>query len=352
MADLDMRKALGLLDDAMAGRVDENQLATALVDFGADEELMSMLGIGAGMKNAGVGDWIFDKCRNNPALLVASLALLISAGRLHGYAVKPGDTLWGIAKASNCKVEEIRKLNPQISGDTIHPGDKVVVPSEIKDAGSSGRQYQVVKGDTLWGIAKKFGTDVDSLAKLNPQIKDIGKLSIGDKLNVPGKAKTDGGQAVQTRTDPDTDFVARVIYAEAGNSVDEMEMIAHLIVNRMKSGMFPSSAKAVVSQKGQFSCTSGSDGNTKWKNYSRNRDDMARKAYELAEQVVKGDASGMKGGDDALFYCTKSLAEKGVGKGDDGLAKEYGHPKGWGSYSVFTPVETSANHVFYKCEKS
>lgn len=44
--------------------------------------------------------------------------------------------------------------------------------------------YTVKKGDTLSGIASKHKTSVANLMKLNSQIKDADKISIGDKVRI------------------------------------------------------------------------------------------------------------------------------------------------------------------------
>jgi len=51
---------------------------------------------------------------------------------------------------------------------------------------AGGKTYEVRSGDTLLGIAKKHGTTVDELARLN-NIKDKNSISPGQKLLLPGK---------------------------------------------------------------------------------------------------------------------------------------------------------------------
>ena len=48
---------------------------------------------------------------------------------------------------------------------------------------SAQKSHTVVKGDTPYNIAKKYGLTVDELLKLNPKVKD-GKLALGDILTV------------------------------------------------------------------------------------------------------------------------------------------------------------------------
>lgn len=48
--------------------------------------------------------------------------------------------------------------------------------------GKKTSEYTVVSGDTLGGLAKKWGTTVDELMKLNPDIKDRDKIYPGDTI--------------------------------------------------------------------------------------------------------------------------------------------------------------------------
>ena len=60
------------------------------------------------------------------------------------------------------------------------------------DSGSAAGQpaqtipvyYQVVKGDTLWSIAMRYGMALSDLIALNPQIKNPNLIHIGDEVRV------------------------------------------------------------------------------------------------------------------------------------------------------------------------
>lgn len=64
----------------------------------------------------------------------------------------------------------------------------------------SNNVYVVQKGDTLWGISRKFGMSVDELKKLNGLKSDI--IYVGQKLKVKKATKTESKPA----TKPETDF--------------------------------------------------------------------------------------------------------------------------------------------------
>lgn len=80
------------------------------------------------------------------------------------YVVKSGDTLWGIANAYGLSLARLLQLNPQIGNpNLIFPGQVVHV---------SGNQpathtYVVASGDTLSGIAAKYGTSWQAIYAKN-----------------------------------------------------------------------------------------------------------------------------------------------------------------------------------------
>ena len=93
------------------------------------------------------------------------------------YAVK-GDTLRKIAAKFGTTVDALLKLNPQITNpNVIYVGQAIKVPS-------TASTYVVQRGDTLRIIANKFGTTVDALLALNPNIKNANLIYAGQVINV------------------------------------------------------------------------------------------------------------------------------------------------------------------------
>ena len=62
--------------------------------------------------------------------------------------------------------------------------------------------YTIKRGDTLSGIASKYGTDVSTLMGLNPYIKNANLIYAGNSLNLPGQQSAQ--QATQTTAQPTT----------------------------------------------------------------------------------------------------------------------------------------------------
>ncbi|MFP2899553.1 LysM peptidoglycan-binding domain-containing protein, partial [Corallococcus sp. 4LFB] len=46
--------------------------------------------------------------------------------------------------------------------------------------------YRIQSGDTLSGLAKRYGTSVDALMKANPQVTNKDLIYTGNTLNIPG----------------------------------------------------------------------------------------------------------------------------------------------------------------------
>ena len=63
-------------------------------------------------------------------------------------------------------------------------GGSTPTPTPEPTPTPSGKTYTVQRGDTLSGIARKFGTTVSAIAQLN-NIKDVNKIYVGQVLRIP-----------------------------------------------------------------------------------------------------------------------------------------------------------------------
>ena len=52
-------------------------------------------------------------------------------------------------------------------------------------SGGAGRVYTVKRGDTLWGIARRYGVTLSSLIAANPQIKNPNLIYPGNEVRLP-----------------------------------------------------------------------------------------------------------------------------------------------------------------------
>lgn len=95
------------------------------------------------------------------------------------YIVKKGDSLWSIAKKYNTTVDSIKKLN-NLSTNFLSVGQKLVISNQDDTA----LDYYIVKsGDNLYSIANKYNTTVSEL--INTNNLSTTDLSIGQKLQIP-----------------------------------------------------------------------------------------------------------------------------------------------------------------------
>jgi len=70
-------------------------------------------------------------------------------------------------------------------------------PSPIPSTGKNNTKYKVRKGDTLYGISRKFGIPVESLCKIN-SISNKNRLNVGTVLTVPASAPTSRKKTANT----------------------------------------------------------------------------------------------------------------------------------------------------------
>ena len=83
------------------------------------------------------------------------------------YIVKKGDTLSGIAKKYNTTYQKLAKDNNIENPNLIYPNQKIIIKQETTDNVPHETIYIVKKGDTLSGIAKKYNTTYQKIAKDN-----------------------------------------------------------------------------------------------------------------------------------------------------------------------------------------
>jgi LysM repeat protein len=104
------------------------------------------------------------------------------------YTVQPGDTLSGIAGRFGTTVSALVQLNGIQNPNLIYPGQII----KIQGGTSADQQtYTVQPGDTLSGIAARFGTTVNTLVQLNG-IKDPNLIYSGQILKLPGYSSNSG----------------------------------------------------------------------------------------------------------------------------------------------------------------
>nr|MBC7245463.1 LysM peptidoglycan-binding domain-containing protein [Chloroflexota bacterium] len=126
----------------------------------------------------------------NPNLIRVGQVLKIvgtppSPGTTTEYIVQPGDTLFSIARRYNTTVEAISRANGIVNPWYIRVGQKLVIPQSSTPATpSTGSTYVVQPGDTLYGIAARFGKNVWDIIAAN-NLSDPYWIWVGQVLTIP-----------------------------------------------------------------------------------------------------------------------------------------------------------------------
>ena len=99
------------------------------------------------------------------------------------YTIKQGDTLWQLARTYNTTVEAIMALNPGIDPNNLQIGQVICIPRDERPA-CDGMYYVVRPGDTLYSIARKYNVSLAELIAANPGI-DPDRLQVGQLICIP-----------------------------------------------------------------------------------------------------------------------------------------------------------------------
>ncbi|MGH2348638.1 MAG: LysM peptidoglycan-binding domain-containing protein [bacterium] len=136
------------------------------------------------------------------AAVAIGLLLLVpitAAAAAQSYIVQSGDTLWGIALRFGVSVDALQSANRLPNPDALRLGQRLVIPGRTSGGGSApaaaprpaARTHVVQNGDTLWVIASKYNVTVDAIVAAN-QLPNPNALRLGQRLIISG-----GGAAQQ-----------------------------------------------------------------------------------------------------------------------------------------------------------
>ena len=107
-------------------------------------------------------------------------------GKYNEYETKPGDTLRSVAKVMKSQPWRIIRDNNLFWDETLRPGTVLKVrPSPPNPTYAT---HKVSRGDTLLGLASKYGTSVRAIQAANNMGRKT-TIRIGHRLRVPTRAK-------------------------------------------------------------------------------------------------------------------------------------------------------------------
>ena len=171
-----------------------------------------------------------------PLFAVAALDLpvkTVNGRQFYYYEVKKGDTLYGIASRLNISRKDIVESNPQ-AGDLIRIGQILYFPVDrfgdgtpIEDTIVPEKKsvpertdiliHQVKKGDTLYGLSRKYNVDVESIIALNPGSRTGIKAGATLRIPVPAAEDTTPEQDEPVQSERNPEFPINIISTQPVN---------------------------------------------------------------------------------------------------------------------------------------
>ncbi len=123
-------------------------------------------------------------------ILVAAIAA-VSAYSDSVHVIRQGETLYSLARHYGVSLDELLNKNNISDPSGLSVGTRLIIPGpdEIPEVslsssdGGSPALYTVQKGDTYYGIARKYNLDVDALLSLNSR-NSSRVLRVGETLMV------------------------------------------------------------------------------------------------------------------------------------------------------------------------
>jgi LysM repeat protein len=114
-------------------------------------------------------------------------------GRPRTHTVAAGETLFGIARRYNVTTAQLRVLNPSIDPQDLEVGAVLRLPATARPptgapparptAPAARRTHTVARGETLYGIARRYGVSVDAVMQANRMQED--QVRVGQTLVIP-----------------------------------------------------------------------------------------------------------------------------------------------------------------------
>lgn len=109
---------------------------------------------------------------------------------VESHIVVAGDTLSAIATRYNTTYQELAKINNIADPNSIYVGQIIKLKGSNESINNNVQTYTVQSGDTLSGIATKFGTTYQSLASING-IDNPNTIYVGQVLKIDGNVNND-----------------------------------------------------------------------------------------------------------------------------------------------------------------
>ena len=163
-------------------------------------------------------------------LALAAVTLTATPAAADDYVVRPGDTVSHIALRTGTTVKAIVAANHLDSRATIRIGQVLTLPTAAAatpvaaPAPAAARTHTVAAGDTVWDLARTYGSTVQAIVAANG-LDSRALIRVGQTLTIPGgtgaTAPTAAPTARPTAT-PTATPTARTHRVVAGDTVSAL----------------------------------------------------------------------------------------------------------------------------------
>jgi LysM repeat protein len=111
-----------------------------------------------------------------------------SSGQVVDHIVQPGETLIGIAQKYGVDANAVAAANNIANRNQLRVGQKLVIPgiSPREAAAALGRIHIVQSGESLNAIAQLYGVSVEEISTLN-NVSNPDAIYVGQELIIPGQ---------------------------------------------------------------------------------------------------------------------------------------------------------------------
>ncbi|SMP07618.1 LysM peptidoglycan-binding domain-containing protein [Chryseobacterium profundimaris] len=123
--------------------------------------------------------------------ILSSLCMVLGVSAQKSHTVVKGDTPYNIAKRYGLTVDELLKLNPAVRDGKIAVGEILTVKNDKTESSAktnvsaNGKLGRIVlqPKQTIYGITKQYRISETDLRKLNPDLES--HMKIGDEITLP-----------------------------------------------------------------------------------------------------------------------------------------------------------------------
>ena len=142
--------------------------------------------------------------------------VVIGGAKYTIHDVVKGETLYSLARRYGVTVDEIKGANAALA-EGLKAGQRIKIPAKVEESAPQSvatpkvRVHKVIKGETLYSLAKANGLTIEALQSANPHIRK--GLKAGQLIDIPLAEPSQG------KTTPD--LTSAPTTTESGKSVEE-----------------------------------------------------------------------------------------------------------------------------------